>query len=139
MLKLSEHLFELEASPEYADFYERALFNHILATQNPDNGHVVYNLSLDMGGFKDFQDPEWFTCCIGTGMENHSKYGRNIYYHNDDELFIFQYIASELTWKEKGLKIVQNTNYPEEQGTMLEFTCENPVRLTIADPISFMG
>jgi len=132
MLKLSEHLFKLEASPEYADFYERALFNHILATQNPEDGHVVYNLSLDMGGFKDFQDPEWFTCCIGTGMENHSKYGRNIYYHNDDELFIFQYIASELSWKEKGLNIVQNTAYPEEQGTTLEFTCENPVRVSIA-------
>jgi hypothetical protein len=132
MLKLSEHLFKLEASPEYADFYEKALYNHILATQNPENGHVVYNLSLDMGGFKDFQDPEWFTCCIGTGMENHSKYGRNIYYHNDNELFIFQYIASELTWKEKGLKIVQNTAYPEEQGTLLEFKSENPVRVSIA-------
>ena len=132
MLKLSEHLFKLEASAEYADFYERALYNHILATQNPENGHVVYNLSLDMGGFKDFQDPEWFTCCIGTGMENHSKYGRNIFYHNDDELFIFQYIASELTWKEKGLKIVQKTAYPEEQGTLLEFTCKNPTRVSIA-------
>jgi len=57
------------------------------------NGHVVYNLSLDMGGYKEFQDPEWFTCCIGTGMENHSKYGRNIYYHSDNELYIFQYIG----------------------------------------------
>jgi len=132
MLKLTEHLFEWEASPKSADFYERALFNHILATQNPDDGHVVYNLSLDMGGFKDFQDPLWFTCCIGTGMENHSKYGRNIYYHNNKELFIFQYISSELTWKEKGLKIVQKTNYPEEQGSTLEFTTENPVRLSVA-------
>jgi DUF1680 family protein len=132
MLKLSEHLFEWDASAKVADFYERALFNHILATQNPVDGHVVYNLSLDMGGFKAFQDPEDFTCCIGTGMENHSKYGRNIYYHNDDELFLFQYIASELTWKEKGLKIVQKTNYPEEQGSVLEFTCQNhPIKLAI--------
>jgi DUF1680 family protein len=131
MLKLSEHLFEWEASAEVADFYERALFNHILATQNPENGHVVYNLSLDMGGFKAFQDPEDFTCCIGTGMENHSKYGRNIYYHNDNELFLFQYIASELTWKEKGLKIIQNTDYPEKQGSTLVFTCQNPVKLAV--------
>jgi hypothetical protein len=131
MLKLSEHLFMWEGSPEVADFYERALFNHILATQNPLNGHVVYNLSLDMGGFKEFQDPEWFTCCIGTGMENHSKYGRNIYYHSDNELYIFQYIASELAWKDKGLKIVQRTNYPGEQGSTLEFTCENPARLAV--------
>ena len=131
MLKLSEHLFMWEGSPEVADFYERALFNHILATQNPVNGHVVYNLSLDMGGYKEFQDPEWFTCCIGTGMENHSKYGRNIYYHSDNELYIFQYIASELAWKDKGLKIVQRTKYPEEQGSTLEFTCENPARLAV--------
>ena len=131
MLKLTEHLFEWEASANVADFYERALFNHILSTQNPEDGHVTYNLSLDMGGFKDFQDPEWFTCCIGTGMENHSKYGRNIFYHNDNELFLFQFIASELCWQEKGLKIVQNTSYPEEHGTTLEFTCEKPVKITL--------
>lgn len=131
MLKLTEHLFEWEASENVADFYERALFNHILSTQNPDDGHVTYNLSLDMGGYKDFQDPEWFTCCIGTGMENHSKYGRNIFYHNDNELFLFQFIASELTWKEKGLIVTQNTKYPEEQGTSLDFICEKPFRLTV--------
>jgi DUF1680 family protein len=131
MLKLTEHLFEWDASAQTADFYERALFNHILSTQNPENGNVTYNLSLDMGGFKDFQDPLWFTCCIGSGMENHSKYGSNIYYHNDDELFLFQFIASELTWKEKGLKIIQNTKYPEEQGTTMQFECTNPVSLIL--------
>jgi hypothetical protein len=131
MLKLTEHLFEWEGNAGTADFYERALFNHILSTQNPVDGHVTYNLSLEMGGFKDFQDPYSFTCCVGTGMENHSKYGRNIYYHNDNELFLFQYIASELSWKEKGLTVTQKTNYPEEQGTSLEFRCENPVRLVL--------
>jgi DUF1680 family protein len=131
MLKLSEHLFEWDGSAGVADFYERALFNHILSTQNPEDGHVVYNLSLDMGGFKDFQDPEWFTCCIGTGMENHSKYGKNIYYYNDDELYVFQYIASELKWRDKGLKVVQNTKFPEEQGTAFEFICENPIQLAV--------
>jgi DUF1680 family protein len=131
MLKLTEHIFEWDASARTADFYERALFNHILSTQNPEDGHVTYNLSLAMGGFKDFQDPEWFTCCIGTGMENHSKYGKNIYYHNNSELFLFQFISSELTWKEKGLKITQTTRYPEEQGTNLVFTCYKPVKLTL--------
>jgi DUF1680 family protein len=131
MLKLTDHLFEWTASPAAADFYERALFNHILASQHPENGRVVYNLSLDMGGFKDFQDPEWFTCCIGTGMENHSKYGASIYFHNDDELFVYQYIASQLTWKEKGLVIEQKTTYPEEQGSAFEITADAPVNLTI--------
>jgi DUF1680 family protein len=131
MLKLTEHLFEWDASAQSADFYERALFNHILSSQNPETGNVTYNLSLEMGGFKAFQDPLDFTCCIGTGMENHSKYGRNIFYHNDNELYVFQYIASELKWKEKGLTIIQKTSYPEEHGSSFEFKCEKPVRLTL--------
>lgn len=131
MLKLTEHIFMWDAAPEAADFYERALFNHILSSQNPVTGNVTYNLSLEMGGFKEFQDPMWFTCCIGTGMENHSKYGRNIYYHSDDELFLFQFISSELNWPDKGLVVIQKTSYPEEQGTKLEFRCDKPVRLTL--------
>lgn len=131
MLKLTEHLFEWEGSAEQADFYERALFNHILSSQNPETGKVTYNLSLEMGGFKAFQDPFDFTCCIGTGMENHSKYARNIFYHNNNELFVFQYIASELRWEEKGLTLTQKTSYPEEQGSAFEFSCDKPVRLTI--------
>ncbi len=131
MLKLSSHLFTWEASPEVADFYERALFNHILASQHPGDGRVVYNLSLEMGGYKEFQDPLGFTCCIGTGMENHSKYGENIYYHNDEELFVAQYIASELNWRERELKIVQQTRYPEEPSTSLQFECPHPVTLTM--------
>ncbi len=131
MLKLTEHIFEWEASSQSADFYERALFNHILSSQNPVNGHVTYNLSLAMGGFKAFQDPNDFTCCIGTGMENHSKYGRNIFYHNNSELYVFQYIASELSWKEKGITLTQKTLYPEEQGSSFEFSCEKPVRIAL--------
>jgi DUF1680 family protein len=131
MLKLTEHLFEWKGDAASADFYERALFNHILSTQNPIDGRVTYNLSLDMGGFKNFQDPLDFTCCIGTGMENHSKYGRNIYYHADNELFLFQYIASELNWREKGVTVIQKTGFPEEQATTLEFKVKNPVRLKI--------
>jgi hypothetical protein len=131
MLKLTEHLFEWTGDADAADFYERALFNHILSSQNPVDGRVTYNLSLAMGGFKSFQDPMDFTCCIGTGMENHSRYGRNIYYRGDNELFLFQYISSELSWKEKGITVVQKTRFPEEQGTTLEFRCDNPVRLII--------
>lgn len=131
MLKLSRHLFQWEASPEVADFYERALLNQILSSQHPHDGRVIYNLSLEMGGHKTYQDPLWFTCCVGTGMENHSKYGRNIYFHNDGELYVSQFIASELNWKEKGIKIIQETQFPAEQETMLKFECENPVKLTL--------
>jgi DUF1680 family protein len=131
MLKLTEHIFEWRASAEAADFYERALFNHILSTQDPVTGNVTYNLSLDMGGYKLFQDPLEFTCCIGTGMENHSKYGRNIFYHNENELFLFQFIASELSWKEKGVRIIQETKFPEEQGTKLKISCDKPASFSL--------
>ena len=128
MLKLSEHLFEWSANPEVMDFYERALFNHIRSSQHPRSGHVIYNLSIDMGGFKVYQDPLWFTCCVGTGMENHSKYSKNIYYHNNKELYAVQFIASELTWKEKGVKITQHTLFPEGEDITYQFDVEEPVR-----------
>jgi DUF1680 family protein len=128
MLKLSEHIFQWNADPEVMDFYERALFNHIRSSQHPHTGHVIYNLSLDMGGFKVYEDPEWFTCCVGSGMENHSKYGRNIYYHDDDELYVVQFIASELSWMDQGVKITQLTDFPEEERMIYEFETDRPVR-----------
>jgi hypothetical protein len=131
MLKLTEHLFEWNAAPAEADFYERALFNHILSSQHPENGRVIYNLALKMGGFKEYQQFDDFTCCVGTGMENHAKYGENIYYANDKELFVSQFIASELNWSGKGLKLTQKTGFPDEQGTSLEFECKEPVKLNL--------
>lgn len=131
MLKLSDHLFQIEAQAKVGDFYERALFNQILSSQHPGDGRVIYNLSLEMGGTKEYQDPEWFTCCIGTGMENHSKYGGAIYYHNDQELFVNQFIASELTWEEKGLKLKQETTFPDQQGATLVFSVSEPTALTL--------
>jgi DUF1680 family protein len=131
MLKLSRHLFMWEPRAEVADYYERALFNHILASQHPETGRVIYNLSLEMGGHKTYQNPEWFTCCVGTGMETHSKYGANIYYHNEEELYVSQYIASAVDWPEKGLTITQQTNYPEEQGARYAFALEHPTDLTL--------
>ncbi len=131
MLKLSHHLFKWGTSAEVADFYERALLNHILSSQHPQNGRVIYNLSLEMGGHKVYQNPDWFTCCVGTGMETHSKYGRNIFFFNEKELFVSQFIAAELNWTKKGIKVRQITHYPEEQGTTIKFECEQPVKLTL--------
>ena len=130
MLKLSRHLFMWEPRAAVADYYERALFNHILSSQHPESGHVIYNLSLEMGGHKLYQDPEWFTCCVGTGMETHSKYGANIYYHNDSELYASQYIASTVYWKDQGITLTQHTNYPEEQGTHFTFALDKAAEFT---------
>ena len=131
MLKLSEHLFSWRPSAEVADYYERALFNHILSSQHPENGRVIYNLSLEMGGAKHYQNPEGFTCCVGTGMETHSKYGGSIYYHNNEELYISQYIASELNWKAQGITFTQTTRYPEEQGASFTFAMKKAKKITL--------
>jgi DUF1680 family protein len=128
MLKLSEHIFEWSADPEVMDFYERALLNHVRSSQHPKTGHIIYNLSLDMGGFKVYEDPMEFTCCVGSGMETHSKYSKNIYYHNNEELYAVQFIASELFWKEKGVKIILETAFPEGETIKYLFETEKPVR-----------
>ncbi len=131
MLKLTRHVFAWNASAEVADFYERALLNHIRASQHPEDGRVIYNLALEMGGTKVYQDPFGFTCCVGTGMENHAKYGDSIYFHDDDGLFVNLFIASQLTWKEKGLVLKQETRFPDDDTTTLHFTCQKPVRLAL--------
>jgi DUF1680 family protein len=131
MLKLTRHLFMWNPTADEADFYERALLNHIHSSQHPVDGRVIYNLSLDMGGRKEYEDPYWFTCCVGSGMENHSKYGGDIYYHNNEELYVSQFIASEVNWKDKGVVVRQETAYPDEQGTTFTIDCQQPVKFTL--------
>ncbi|MBN2612237.1 MAG: glycoside hydrolase family 127 protein [Bacteroidales bacterium] len=130
MMKLTSHIFSWTTSAQAADFYERVLFNHILASQHPADGRIAEYLSLDMGGFKEYQPPYSFTCGAGTSLEIHSKHSGAIYYHNDEEIFINQFIASELTWKEKGVVLKQQTKYPEEQGTSIRLNLIRPADLT---------
>jgi len=132
MLKLTRHLFCWEPRVEYADYYERALYNHILASQNPDTGMMCYYLPLRTGSRKNFNGPtDSFWCCTGTGVENHAKYGDSIYFHSDKELYVNLFVASELNWPEKSLKLRQETKYPDEASTRLIFTCEKPVELAL--------
>ena len=128
MLKLTRHLFEWTASPAYADYYERALYNHILASQDPKLGMMTYYVSLKPGHFKTYSSPtESFWCCVGTGMENHVKYGDSIYFHDADNLYVNLFIPSELRWHEKGLTVRQETQFPETDTTRLTLTCTHPV------------
>ncbi|MBX2963648.1 MAG: glycoside hydrolase family 127 protein [Cyclobacteriaceae bacterium] len=131
MQKLSQHLFQWNPRAEVADYYERALFNHILSSQHPESGRVIYNLSLEMGGHKVYQNPEWFTCCVGSGMENHAKYGSAIFYHGKNDFYVTQFIAAEVTWKDKKVTIRQQTNYPEEQGTSIFIETDEPQSFTV--------
>jgi len=132
MLKLTRHLFNWDADPCVADYYERALLNGILSTQNPKDGMMMYHTAMMSGMYKTFMTPEnSFWCCTGTGMENHAKYGDSIYFHDSDGLYVNLYIASELNWPEKGLLLRQETNFPKEQGTTLIFSVEKPVDLEL--------
>ncbi len=132
MLKLTRHLFCWEPKAEYADYYERALYNHILASQNPETGMMCYYVPLRSGSRKNYNGPtDSFWCCTGTGVENHAKYGDSIYFHDERNLYVNLFIASELNWKAKGLKLRQETKYPDETATKLVLTCDQPVQLSL--------
>src|SRR5688500_10165594 len=132
MLKLTRHLFEWQASVEYADYYERALYNHILASQNPEDGMFCYYVPLKSGALKTYSTPfDSFWCCVGTGMENHTKYGDAIYFHNDDTLWVNLFIASELRWREKGLSLTQETAYPESDTVLITIKNRKPANLVL--------
>jgi hypothetical protein len=132
VLKLTRHLFCWEPQAEYADYYERALYNHILASQNPATGMMCYYVPLRSGSHKAYNTPlDSFWCCTGTGIENHAKYGDSIYFHNDTTLWVNLFIASELNWRAKGLKLRQETRYPEEGASRLVFTADTPVELSL--------
>jgi hypothetical protein len=132
MLKLTREMFSLEPDAQKMDFYERGLYNHILASQDPETGMFVYLMSLKPGHFKTYSTPEnSFWCCVGTGMENHSKYADTIYFHTADSLFVNLFIASELTWPEKNVSVRQETKFPESDTSTLKIKTAKPVSLAL--------
>lgn len=132
MLKLTRELFALEPDAAKMDFYERGLYNHILASQEPETGMFVYLMSLKPGHFKTYSTPEnSFWCCVGTGMENHAKYVDTIYSHTADSLWVNLFIASELDWKEKGIIVRQETKFPESDTTTLKFKLNKPTTFAL--------
>jgi DUF1680 family protein len=146
MLKLTEHVFGWDPRAEYADFYERALYNDILASQEPKKGMFTYFMSLEPGLFKTYSTPyDSFWCCVGSGMENHTKYGEAIYFHGGDSLFVNLFIPSILTWREKDFQVEQRTDYPKSGRTVLTVESSPSSRVTLkvrcpgwaAGPVSF--
>jgi uncharacterized protein len=120
MLKLTRHLFSHSGNVQYADYYERALYNHILGQQDPATGMISYFLPLMPGAHKVYSTVDSsFWCCVGSGFENQAKYGEGIYYHSQNALYVNLFVPSELNWKEKGISIRQVTNFPEEGKTTI--------------------
>ena len=133
MLKLTQFLFKMDQKAGYADFYERALYNHILSTQHPEHGGYVYFTSMRPGHYRVYSQPNsgmW--CCVGTGMENHGKYGEFIYTHNgNDELQVNLFIASKLEWKENGITLTQNTDFPSAESSTITIDAKKSKKLKI--------
>jgi DUF1680 family protein len=133
MLKLTRHLFCWNPRAEYADYCERALVNHILSSQDPKSGMMCYYVPLRSGAHKEYNGKfDGFWCCTGTGVENHAKYGDGIYFHDGhNTLFVNLFLASELDWKAKRVKIRQETRFPDEGVSRLRIACDTPTALCL--------
>ncbi|KQR94346.1 glycosyl hydrolase [Chryseobacterium sp. Leaf180] len=122
MLKLTKQLFATQPKSSYLDYYERALYNHILSTQNAEKGGFVYFTPMRPGHYRVYSRPETsFWCCVGSGMENHAKYGEMIYAHSGNNLYVNLFIPSVLKWAEKKAVIRQENTFPQNASTRLIF------------------
>ena len=114
MLKLTRHLFAWNPEAKAMDFYERAYLNHILGSQDPATAGVTYFMPLATGAHRDFSDPfDNFTCCHGTGMENHTKHADSVYFHDGAKtLWVNLFMPTALDWKASKTKLRQDTEFP---------------------------
>ena len=118
LLKLADRLFCYQPDSKIADYYERALYNHILGQQDTLTSMVCYFTPLMTGGYRLYSTRDSsFWCCVGSGFESHAKYQSSIYFHTDDMLYINLFIPSELNWN--GTLIRQETAFPESNKTII--------------------
>ena len=123
MLKLTEDLHRRNPNAAYADYFELATFNHILSSQHPEHGGYVYFTSARPRHYRNYSAPnEAMWCCVGTGMENHGKYGQFIYTHVGKALYVNLFVASELNWREKGIRLRQETGFPYSETSRITIT-----------------
>ena len=123
MLKLTEDLHRRNPNAAYADYFELATFNHILSSQHPEHGGYVYFTSARPRHYRNYSAPnEAMWCCVGTGMENHGKYGQFIYTHVGKALYVNLFVSSELNWREKGIRLRQETGFPYSETSRITIT-----------------
>jgi len=132
MLKLTRHVFGWTADAAAADYYERALFNGILGSQHPADGEKLYYVSLAPGLWKLFGTPtQDYWCCTGTMSESFSQFGDSIYFHDDAGLWVNLFVASEVDWSEKGVRVVQETAFPVSDRTTLTVHAARPTKFAL--------
>jgi len=134
MLKMTRKLFALWPDARYADFHERALFNHILASIDPEDGRTCYMVCVGQNPRqREYADMfQSFTCCVGSGMESHALHGDGIYYEAGDRLWVNLYAPSTAEWKAAGMKLEMETGFPEGDSATLKLTLRSPKQFTLA-------
>jgi len=133
MLKMTRRLFAIRPDIKYAEFEERALFNHILASMDPEDGRTCYMVPVGRGVRHEYQDMfRSFTCCVGSGMESHSLHGDGIYYESGDRLWINLYVPSTASWKAADATVTMTTTFPEGDAASLKLTLQGPKSFTLA-------
>jgi hypothetical protein len=133
MIKMARTLFSIDPDIRYADYHERALFNHILASQDPDDGRVSYMVPVGRGVQHEYQDKFGdFTCCVGSAMESHALHGYGIYYESGEKVWVSLYAPSTVDWKDQGVKLEVTTDFPIGESASLKITPKSPRKFTLA-------
>ena len=131
LLKLADRLFTYQPDSKIADYYERALYNHILGQQDTLTSMVCYFTPLMTGGYRLYSTRDSsYWCCVGSGFESHAKYQSSIYFHNDNALYVNLFIPSELNWN--GTIVRQETEFPESNKTTI--TASSKIVLKVRYP-----
>lgn len=132
MMRLTEALYQDYAEPEKLDYYERVLYNHILANYNPENGMCVYYTSMRPGHYKVYSSLyDSFWCCTGTGFEAPAKFAQMTYAHDTEHLYINLFMPATLNWAEKGLQVVQTTRFPDQDDSKITMHLKSPTSMSI--------
>jgi hypothetical protein len=138
MIKMTRKLFALHPDIKYAEFHERALFNHILGSMDPEDGRTCYMVPVGRGVQREYQDMfRSFTCCVGSGLESHALHGDGLYYESSDKrsghkLWVNLYAPSTAKWEMAGVDLTMETNFPEGDEATLKLTLKAPKQFTLA-------
>ncbi len=133
MLKMTRTLFALQPDIRYAEFEERALFNHVLGSIDPKDGRTCYMVPVGRGVQHEYQDMmHSFTCCVGSGMESHALHGNGIYYENGARLWVNFYTPSTANWQSQNVKLTMQTSFPEGENASLKLAMDRPKELTLS-------
>ena len=133
MLKLTRRLFSFRPDAFYSDYHERALFNHVLASIDPDSGATSYMVPVGRGVQQEYQNMQQsFTCCVGTGMESHALHADGVYSESDDTVWVTLFVPSTAQLALGNATITQETSFPDGDAAKLTLTLPKPKEFTLA-------